>query len=149
MCSKPRTQPPKSGFNLNLFVQYTQSTQDPITVSNVPLFLTLYVQQNPSVKKLLPFEPTCAVYFEYIVTSNCVRWTYFPDLICSVHKKPSCQKCLLFELICAVYLEYIATFNCDRCTHFSRPYMCSIPRTQPSKSGFHFSLYVQCTQSTQ
>ena len=40
------------------------------------------------------------------------------------------------------YLEYIVTFNCVRCTHLSCPYMCSTPRTQSSKSGFHLSLYV-------
>ena len=41
--------------------------------------VTLYVQytKNHSIKKWLLFDPICAVYLDYIVTSNCVRCNQF------------------------------------------------------------------------
>ena len=73
--------------------------------------LTLYVQysKNQTVKKWLPFEPICAIYFEYIVTIHFVR--PYPNLLTlyvQYTKTLPVKKWLPFELICAVY---IVTFN--------------------------------------
>ena len=115
-----------------------------------PNLLTLYVQctKTLAVKKWLPLELICAVDIEYIVTILFPSVPKFTDLISSVHQDPSLKKWLPFELICALYLEYIVTI------HFVCPYpnlltlfsgMFRTPRTKPSKSAFHLSLYVKYT----
>ena len=78
-----------------------------------------YIQYTKTlaVKKWLPFELTCAVYLEYIVTIHFV--CPYPNLLTfyvQYTKTLAVKKWLPFELICAVYLEYIAT------NYFVRPY---------------------------
>ena len=61
MCSTQRTQPSKSGFYSNLYVQYTKNT---ITMSDVPIRpYPVQYTKNQTVKKWLQFELIIRAYF--------------------------------------------------------------------------------------
>ena len=88
----------------------------------------------------------CSI-LEYVVTIYFVRpYPNLMTLYVQYTKRQAIKKWLQYELICAAYLEFIIIIN------FVRPYPNSMtlyvqsPRTKPSKSGFHMSLYVQHTR---
>ena len=141
-------------------------------VQPYPNLLTLHVQyiKNQGVKNWLPFELICAVYLEYIVTIDFVRlcpfWVRtdtgafqvmhpYSDSVCLA--QPCRQKvvsicaymCIILRVnrihsLCPS-IPQLTYFICSVVYIMNRPYMFRTPRTKPSKSGFHLSLYVQYT----
>ena len=107
----------------------------------------LLVHQEPSHQKVASiWAYMCSILRVHSNHSLCPSITKFTDLICSVHQEPSRQK---VASICA----YMFSIHCNLTQlpssnpmHIiTRPYIFITPRTKPSNSGFHLSLYVPNT----
>ena len=123
--------------------------KQPTTFMQYPILLTLYVQytNKSAIKKWLPFEPICAVYFNITYQPPTLSTLpNFTDLLCSVWQETSCQKVAsIWAHMCRIHsnLEQLPCSNLVRMINW--PYMFCLPSTHLSKSGFNLSLYVQYT----
>ena len=130
---------------------------------SVPKFTYLIypVHQDPSRQKVASiWAYMCSILRVHSNLSLCPSVYKFTDLICSLHQDPSGQKVAsIWAYMCRRLRVHSNRSLCPSVSKFTDlicsavyimnwPYMFSTPRTKPSKSSFHLSLYVKYTYST-